>query len=223
MATSNSLLAMVNGVHSSRMWQTALALTAWSIGSCVTAEFLGYWLHRLLHSGWIAFLSRSHMKHHMILYGPLQKQRSPQYHDATNDSLSLGNIGLEWLVPAALLIGVTLTVLHYLRVRLVYEFVFLGVTLAWSVLMFSYLHDVMHVEDVWLEKNKWLRRWFAAARRLHDIHHHVINDEGLMDANFGIGFFFFDRLFGTFAGRGARFNHRGYEAARRRIQSMLNR
>jgi putative SOS response-associated peptidase YedK len=32
---------------------------------------------------------------------------------------------------------------------------------------------------------------------MHDIHHHALNNDGLMDKNFGIGFFAFDRLFGT--------------------------
>ena len=54
--------------------------------------------------------------------------------------------------------------------------------------MFSYLHDVMHVEGYWMEKNRWLRRWFTSARNLHDIHHHVVNRDGLMDKNFGICF-----------------------------------
>ena len=69
--------------------------------SIVAAEFLGYLLHRLMHSGWIAWLSSSHMKHHMILYGPLQKQRpSEQYLDATTGQVAIGNIGLEWIIPS---------------------------------------------------------------------------------------------------------------------------
>jgi len=34
-----------------------------------------------------------------------------------------------------------------------------------------------------------------------------------MDANFGIGFYFFDRFFGTIAKRHRRFNWCGYKAA----------
>jgi hypothetical protein len=63
---------------------------------------LGYLLHRLLHSGRIGFLSRSHMKHHLALYGPLQPQRpGTAYHDATTGDVAIGNVGLEWLLPGA--------------------------------------------------------------------------------------------------------------------------
>jgi len=52
---------------------------------------------------------------------------------------------------------------------------------------------------------------------LHEIHHRVLNDEGLMDRNFGIGFFFFDRLFGTLASAELPFNRHGYETAQTRF------
>jgi hypothetical protein len=58
-------------------------LLAWIAGSVLSAELLGYGLHRLLHSGIVPALSRNHMKHHLVLYGPLQKQHSTAYHNAT--------------------------------------------------------------------------------------------------------------------------------------------
>src|SRR5262245_60647860 len=140
---------------------------SWTFGGCVSAEFLGYMLHRLLHSGLIGFLSRSHMRHHMVHYGPLQKQRTREYLDATGDSVSLGNIGLEWLAPAAALVAALALALHILRVRLSFALVYLTTTLAWSILMFSYLHDVFHVKGVWIENNRCLRTWFVKARRRH--------------------------------------------------------
>jgi 6-phosphogluconolactonase (cycloisomerase 2 family) len=79
----------------------------------------------------------------------------------------------------------------------------------------------MHVEGFWLEKNKWSRRWFVAARKRHSIHHCTINDEGLMINNFGIGLFLFDRLFGTLGDSGAVFNYKGYAAAQRRFSSVI--
>jgi sterol desaturase/sphingolipid hydroxylase (fatty acid hydroxylase superfamily) len=54
---------------------------------------------------------------------------------------------------------------------------------------------------------------FATARRLHDIHHRSLNDQGRLDRNFGIGFFFFDRLFRTISQRHRTFNCKGYYAA----------
>ena len=217
MTIANSLLQMLRGTHDSRLRFT-ISIVTWSLGSCISAELLGYWLHRLLHSGAIRFLSRNHMKHHLVLYGPLQKQRSATYYDATENRPSLGNIGLEWLIPAALIIAVMLVSFYLLHVTPGHQLLCLGITLSWSSLMFSYLHDVMHVEGLWLEKNRFLKRWFLSARRLHDIHHRVLNDEGLMNKNFGIGLFLFDRLFGTICLQQTPFNHRGYKMAKEKFR-----
>jgi len=89
-----------------------LVVASWITGSCVSAELLGYWLHRLMHSGLVPWLSRNHMTHHLVLYGPLQEQRSTSYHDATEgEPIAFGNIGVEWLAPAALLIASALALL----------------------------------------------------------------------------------------------------------------
>src|SRR5260370_35759227 len=77
--------------------------TTWVVASCISPELLGYGLHRLVHSGAIGLLSRNHMKHHLVLYGPLQAQRWNEYRHATDHSFSLRNGGVEWLVPAAFL------------------------------------------------------------------------------------------------------------------------
>lgn len=199
---------------------TSIAIGAsWAIGGCLSSELLGYFLHRLMHCGRIGFLSRNHMRHHLVLYGPLQKQRSPKYHNATTERTRLGNVGAEWLIPSALLIAGIISALYFLRVSMGFAFAYLGTTLAWSFLMFSYLHDIMHVDDFWLTKNRLLKNWFISARNLHDIHHQAINDQGLMNKNFGIGFYFFDRLFGTFLSGKVAFNHAGYQAATRRFRS----
>jgi sterol desaturase/sphingolipid hydroxylase (fatty acid hydroxylase superfamily) len=198
-----------------------LSAAAWIVASCLSAELLGYGLHRLLHSGRIGFLSRNHMKHHLVLYGPLQVQRSKQYRDATDDSVSLGNIGVEWLIPAAALMACALGLFHLFHVWLPYQLIYFGVTLGWSFLMFSWLHDVQHIEGFWMEKNRVLRGWFLGARWRHKLHHCSIGDDGLMNKNFGIGFFLFDRVFGTFSEKATAFNHNGYQAARDRFKSML--
>src|SRR4249919_3634515 len=107
--------------------KSALAAFAWLVTSIFVSEFLGYLLHRLLHSGKIGFLSRSHMRHHLVLYGPLQPQRSgPEYHDATTDSVALGNVGLEWLIPGAMLLLTSIVVLHWLHVTLFHRVVFVA-------------------------------------------------------------------------------------------------
>ena len=87
--------------------------------------------------------------------------------------------------------------------------------------MFSYLHDRMHIAGFWMGQNRWLKRWFVAARDAHDIHHRALNDEGFMDKNFGIGFFLFDRLFGTLSNGRPVFNQYGYAKALRRFDEVL--
>jgi len=199
--------------------QLVWSLAGWVVASCFSAELLGYLLHRLLHSGRIRFLSRNHMRHHMVLYGPLQEQQSARYYDATVGEVSVGNVGLEWLIPAGLLLFLAATAFRLLQVRVLYQLVFLGTTLTWSFLLFSYLHDQMHVEGIWLAKVPGLRRWFLRARDLHEIHHRTLNDQGLMDKNFGIGFFVFDRLFGTLTSEPQPFNRCGYEVALERCDA----
>jgi len=82
--------------------------------------------------------------------------------------------------------------------------------------MFSYLHDRMHVQGFWTERMPLLSSWFCAARRFHDIHHRSINANGRMNRNFGIGFYFFDRVFRTFAKRHCPFNWHDYREAVKR-------
>jgi sterol desaturase/sphingolipid hydroxylase (fatty acid hydroxylase superfamily) len=196
-----------------------LHFAAWMGTSIAVSELLGYLLHRLLHTGWIPWLSMSHMKHHMVLYGPLQKQRpSKEYLDATTGSVALGNIGLEWIIPSTMILTIVVVVLRLLRVSWFDQTVSIGTTLVWTFLMFSYLHDQMHVKNFWMERNLVFKAWFRGARKRHDIHHRVLNDCGLMDKNFGIGFFLFDRLFGTLSAEQSPFNHRGYAAARERFK-----
>jgi sterol desaturase/sphingolipid hydroxylase (fatty acid hydroxylase superfamily) len=202
--------------------KSTLSLLAWLATSIVVSELLGYLLHRLLHSGRIGFLSRSHMKHHLALYGPLQPQRpGAAYQDATTGDVAIGNVGVEWLLPGGLLLGASIAILSLMKVSLAHQAVFVAGTLAWSFLMFSYLHDRMHIAGFWMERNRWLRRWFVGARHAHDIHHCTLNDQGFMDKNFGIAFFFFDRVFGTLASDPPAFNERGYASALSRFADLL--
>ena len=186
--------------------------------SCLLAEFFGYWLHRLLHSDKIPFLSRGHLIHHFLIYGPGQPMRLEKYHDATDHRFSLGNIGLEWLVPSAMILAVLWIAMRLVHLSAVYQIIALGTLLVWPIFMFSYLHDRMHLANFWMERTPLLRFWFRAARRMHDIHHHAVDDNGRMEANFGIGFFLFDRIFRTLGSRHRPFNRAGYQAAQLRYR-----
>src|ERR1700746_3008457 len=113
--------------------KNALAVLFWFAASILASELLGYFLHRLLHSGRIGFLSRSHMKHHLALYGPLQPQRpGAAYQDDTTCGVALGNVGLEWLLPGGLLLAASIGLLSLMKVSLAHQAVFVGGTLAWS-------------------------------------------------------------------------------------------
>src|SRR5262249_15653528 len=126
---------------------------------------------------------------------------------------SVGNVGVEWLAPSAVILLLCWGAMALLHVPHVYEMLALCTLLAWPVLMFSYLHDRMHVDNFWMTRVPLLKTWFLKARRLHDIHHRSVNGKGFMDSNFGIGFYIFDRFFCTMAKRHRPFNWAGYRAA----------
>ncbi len=184
--------------------------------SCLLAEFFGYWLHRLLHSDKLPFLSRGHLIHHFLIYGPGQPMRHDHYHDATDNRFSVGNVGLEWLAPSAIILAVLWALMMVLQIRPPYQAIALVTLIVWPAFMFSYLHDRMHLSEFWMARNPLLHTWFRAARRLHDIHHHAVDGKGRMDANFGIGFFLFDWVFRTMATHHRPFNKVGFDSARQR-------
>jgi sterol desaturase/sphingolipid hydroxylase (fatty acid hydroxylase superfamily) len=195
---------------------SAVGVMGTIIGSILLGEFLGYGLHRMMHSGRFPRMSRAHMIHHLALYGPNQPMRHEEYKDATEGRASLGNIGKEWVIPAVAILAAVWAVLYLAGVGWMHRLLAVGVLVGWSMLMFSYLHDRMHLKGFWMERAPLVKWWYARARRLHDIHHRSLNDEGKMDRNFGIGFYFFDRVFRTHARKHRAFNWHGYREALRR-------
>lgn len=184
------------------------------IAGVLFTEVVGHFLHRLLHSEKVPALSRSHMIHHLKHYGPKMNQRADGYKKSTEGRVSLGSIGMEWIIPIAIVLFPTAILLTLVGVSFGHQFVFWGTAIGWAVIGFSYMHDILHVKDNWLLKNRFLKKWFKKVRRLHDIHHSKFNDEGKMDSNFGITFFGIDRLLGTFARKTGRFNESGYNRSK---------
>lgn len=184
------------------------------------AEIVGYVLHRLLHSERVAWLSRNHMVHHLQLYGPKMSQRSAVYKNPPHAPAHL-SFGAEWLVPAVVVLGGGALILTLLDVELLDQVVFFGGTLGWSLILFNYMHDAMHLRNFWMLRWSWTSRWFRRVRRLHDIHHVRVSDEGRMDMNFGICFHWLDRIFGTYSSAGAPLNEKGVEAAHERYGALL--
>jgi sterol desaturase/sphingolipid hydroxylase (fatty acid hydroxylase superfamily) len=195
---------------------TQIVLTL--VCSVAVAEFAGYALHRLMHSDRFPAMSRAHLIHHLLIYGPKQPMRAPEYKNATTGRTAIGNVGLEWLIPSGIILSVCWGALWLLNVSLAYRLLSMFTLLSWPIFMFSYLHDRMHIQNFWMERAPVLKWWFRKARRLHDIHHRSLDGNGRMDKNFGIGFFLFDRFFHTLAKRHCPFNWHGYRAAVRRYR-----
>jgi hypothetical protein len=53
-----------------RLRVTFVGIIATLVDSVVVAEFAGYWLHRLLHTDRFPALSRGHLIHRFLIYGP---------------------------------------------------------------------------------------------------------------------------------------------------------
>lgn len=171
-----------------------LALTA--VLACLYAELVGYLLHRLLHSGAIAWLTRRHLVHHVELYGPTMKLRTPTYRDRERGGIA--GVGWEWIVPSLLLFVLELAVLNAVGVSLVKQAIILIGGFVWSLVFFYRAHEAMHVSRPSRLLASPLRGWFLRVRRLHDIHHVAIDQHGRFTSNFGITFHGFDRLFGSY-------------------------
>jgi sterol desaturase/sphingolipid hydroxylase (fatty acid hydroxylase superfamily) len=190
------------------------------VGSLFLAEFYGYWLHVLLHSYIIKSASRSHMNHHVLSYGPDKHQRSAKYiQEIRQGDLLIAGLGPEWIIPSVILVVFTAFVEHLLGLSWTQIIVSEVIILAYSVFLFWWLHDRMHVRGVWLLKLPYFRK----IRRRHDIHHVHVTDEGLMNRNYGIAFPFFDHVFGTYKENAGRLNRKGIQAAEDRYNEQIRR
>jgi hypothetical protein len=124
-----------------RLHATFVGVVATLVGSIVVAELAGYWLHRLLHSDKFPALSRGHLIHHFLIYGPRQPMRAEEYQDATDNRFSVGNVGLEWLAPSTIILLFCWGMMLLLGVPRLYQVLGLCTLLGWPILMFNYLHD----------------------------------------------------------------------------------
>jgi len=112
-------------------------------------ELVGHFIHRLLHSEKVPALSRSHMIHHLQHYGPKMSMRDDGYKKSTEGRLSFGSIGMEWIIPIAIVLFPTAIILSLVGVSFGHQFIFWGAAIGWGLLGFSYMHDILHVKDNW--------------------------------------------------------------------------
>jgi sterol desaturase/sphingolipid hydroxylase (fatty acid hydroxylase superfamily) len=194
----------------------ALKIIATVITAFAFAELVGYFTHILLHSNKIEFLSRSHMIHHMMLYGPKMTQRDTRYKYSAVHRKKLFKIGIEWILPLSIVVLITIVVGLLLEVSGLLLSIFVASALLWGYTMISHMHSTLHIEGYWMLNNRYLKNWFNKIRKFHDVHHLELHDDGRMNKNYGICFFFFDKLFGTLKKDLEPFNEAGFQSAQKR-------
>lgn len=201
---------------------TPLSFLLAAAAGALFTEVVGYFLHILLHSERVAWLSRDHMIHHLKVYSVEAGLRQPgPYKDSTEGRTALAGVGLEWLLPIGFVLTVMLGAFRLLQIPPAHQAVFSVVALLWGKFMFGVMHDSMHIEGYWMADTPLLGAWYRRIRRLHDIHHLEFTDDGRMLTNFGISFFGFDRLFGTYLPKAHAFNTAGYAACLKRYAAII--
>jgi sterol desaturase/sphingolipid hydroxylase (fatty acid hydroxylase superfamily) len=143
-------------------------------------EVVGYLWHRFVqHRGLLGeALRQRHFVHHQHEYPAENLRPNRQYQDAKDWS---------WHILALMtfcLLGL-LAWLDFLPFRFMLVLSVGGVVYARYVV--GVFHDACHVPQHWLHRF----RWFQRLMYLHDLHHWT-------PCNYGIVFFWMDRLFGTY-------------------------
>jgi sterol desaturase/sphingolipid hydroxylase (fatty acid hydroxylase superfamily) len=152
-----------------------------SILTFIALTSLGYISHWAFHQRWSGRFYTSHMSHHLVLYPPSDFY-SDKYRDAGKDNTSV----LFFLIFLPLILGaIAITVLKI--IPLLFGIIILVEMAAFGAAN-NVLHDAFH-----LRKTFWQRFWFFDKLvKLHIQHHKN------MKKNFGILFFWPDKLFNTF-------------------------
>jgi len=149
-------------------------------------------------------------------------KRTEKYLSAVINRASVGKVGLEWLIPAAFCVSGTFAFLYFMGFNIIFNIIFIVITVSWILINFNYIHDGMHIKGFWMTKNKLIKNKFIEARRLHDLHHMELNDEGKMNKNFGITFFWFDKIFNTYQKHPKALNEKGYKASLKRYSYIFS-
>lgn len=150
----------------------------------IITTFFGYCVHLALHRPFMGKLYRSHLTHHQKLY-PEHQFLSDEYLDAGKDNT----------VISFLLLGAPLIILPIvlLATHIISFVVFMTAMIGLGVFggLHNYFHDQFHL------RHSWLRRfeWFDRMTDLHYQHHISVHK------NFGIYWFGWDKVFGSFEKR----------------------
>lgn len=152
-----------------------------SLFTFFSTTFFGYWMHWMLHQDFFGKFHQSHMTHHLKLYPP-NDFFSEEYRDAGKDSTFW-----FFLVAGAPLVFLPIVLFIFGYIGLFTGLFLLAETIALGLLN-NYLHDSFHLKNHWLNFFSFFKKFVA----LHQHHHED------MGTNYGIFFFLWDKLFGTF-------------------------
>lgn len=152
-----------------------LYLFLYMCGVYVTANAVGYVVHRLLHNPFMGRAFRDHYFHHVKLYPP-DDYLSDEYREPPEGA------GQGKYYIGALLVLFSPTLL------LGWPFYLIAVAQSTLVLYVNaWLHDALHIREHFLERYKW----FHHLREVHFVHHVDVKK------NFGIFDFTADKVCGT--------------------------
>lgn len=150
-------------------------LTLFLIAGPLLVEFVGYFWHRWVEHREIfgKNVSFRHYKHHEIQY-PVNKLRTSGEYDSAD----------SWTWYA---VGIITTIIAFSVAPWMYALSFTAGAWIYANYIVAKMHSAFHVNKHFL----WKFKWFQKLVKLHDIHHYD-------NVNYGICFFFMDRLFGTY-------------------------
>ncbi len=162
-----------------------------ALAGLVYTDLVGYFSHKLLHSGRIKFLYRLHMEHHITNYPP-HDLRSATYRETKQPKI-LG-AGPEWALPIGLTMLATAAAMLFFGVGWGVMVAFFGAAVLYALVAYSWLHYQFHLEypRFFMLAPPRVSDWFFRANDLHDAHHRN------MKKNYGIGSYWLDKLFKTY-------------------------
>jgi sterol desaturase/sphingolipid hydroxylase (fatty acid hydroxylase superfamily) len=147
-------------------------------------NLFGYIVHWCFHQSWAGWVRQSHLTHHHLYTGV--DYLSETYRDAGKD-----NSFRLFIVPS-LLLFIPPAVLYVLCVIPLYVMIVLIVEMIIIGWMHNYLHDSFHIKNHFLSRMPLIKKIFDKWSHDHYLHHED------MTKNFGIFFFVWDRVFGTY-------------------------
>jgi sterol desaturase/sphingolipid hydroxylase (fatty acid hydroxylase superfamily) len=151
------------------------------IVSLIVMTLLGHLVHMAVHSPKTGIFYKAHADHHFRQYPP-NDLVSTKYRNAGANSTTIYFL----FIFSPLIISVLfLTIFGVIST-------FLGIGLLIDMAIVSYFNSAIH-DALHIEQSFWHRFWFfKRVQYLHNIHHFDTSK------NFGIFYFFWDKLFGTY-------------------------